>query len=165
MRSPPSRRRPGRTVSVGIFWARKGAAKLARDTTGNTSFWAAGIVRWIRHPAEGGGKPDPEFLPSPMSPSAPGKKQPHLYRWLSRLVREIFGNPFRPVAFSPECRTDTVVTLARQMYESRDFSARPILADALEDANCTEEAILAHCRGPGPHVRGCYVVDTILSMT
>jgi hypothetical protein len=47
------------------------------------------------------------------------------------------------------------------MYESRDFSAMPILADALEDAGCTDEAILTHCRGPGPHCRGCHVIDAI----
>ncbi len=52
------------------------------------------------------------------------------------LVRDIFGNPFRPVAFSPSWRTDTAVAVARQMYESRDFSAMPILADALQDAGC-----------------------------
>jgi hypothetical protein len=77
-------------------------------------------------------------------------------------LRDIFGNPFRPVAFSPEWRTDTAVTLARQMYESREFSAMPILADALQDAGCDSAEILDHCRGPGPHVRGCWVVDLVL---
>ena len=77
-------------------------------------------------------------------------------------VRDIFGNPFRPVAFSPEWRTDTTVSLARTMYESRDFSAMPILADALQDAGCDSAEILDHCRGPGPHVRGCWVVDLVL---
>lgn len=47
------------------------------------------------------------------------------------LLRDIFGNPFRPVTFSPEWRTDTAITLARQMYDSREFSAMPFLADAL----------------------------------
>jgi hypothetical protein len=79
-----------------------------------------------------------------------------------RFLRDIFGNPFRPVAFSPAWRTDTAVTLARQMYESRDFSAMPILADALQDAGCDNEDILSHCRGDGPHVRGCWVVDLVL---
>jgi hypothetical protein len=78
------------------------------------------------------------------------------------LLRDIFGNPFRPVAFDPEWRTDTAVTLAHQMYESRDFGAMPILADALQDAGCEEADILDHCRGPGPHVRGCWVVDLVL---
>jgi hypothetical protein len=77
-------------------------------------------------------------------------------------MRDIFGNLFRPITFSPEWRTDTTVTLAHQMYESRDFSAMPILADALQDAGCDSPDILTHCRGPGPHVRGCWVVDLVL---
>ncbi len=81
---------------------------------------------------------------------------------LSPTYRDIFGNPFRPVAFAPEWRTDTAIFLARQMYESRDFSAMPILADALQDAGCDNDDILNHCRGPGPHVRGCWVVDLVL---
>jgi len=78
------------------------------------------------------------------------------------LLRDIFGNPFRPVAFSTSWRTDTAVTLARQMYDARDFSAMPILADALQDAGCDNTDVLDHCRGPGPHVRGCWVVDLVL---
>ncbi len=78
------------------------------------------------------------------------------------LLRDIFGNPFRPVAFSAEWRTDTAVSLARGMYESRDFSAMPILADALQDAGCDNADVLNHCRGEGIHVRGCWVVDLVL---
>jgi hypothetical protein len=74
-------------------------------------------------------------------------------------LRDIFGNPFRPAAFAPEWRTDTAVSLARQMYGSRDFGAMPILADALQDAECDNAEVLGHCRGPGPHVRGCWVMD------
>jgi hypothetical protein len=77
-------------------------------------------------------------------------------------LRDIFGNPFRPIMFSPSWRTDTALTLARQMYESRDFGAMPILADALQDAGCEDAVILGHCRGEGPHVRGCWVVDLVL---
>jgi hypothetical protein len=78
------------------------------------------------------------------------------------LVTDIFGNPFRPVTFSPAWRTDTALSLAAQMYEAREFSAMPILADALQDAGCDSAEILDHCRGPGPHVRGCWVVDRVL---
>jgi hypothetical protein len=78
------------------------------------------------------------------------------------VLRDIFGNPFRSVAFSPSCCTDIAVSLARQMYESRDFGAMPILADALQDAGCDNDDILDHCRGPGSHVRGCWVVDLVL---
>jgi hypothetical protein len=81
---------------------------------------------------------------------------------LANLLRDIFGNPFRPVTFSPSWRTDTAVSLARQMYDARDFSAMPILADALQDAGCDDDDILTHCRGPAPHVRGCWVCDLVL---
>jgi hypothetical protein len=80
----------------------------------------------------------------------------------ANLLRDIFGNPFRPATLDPAWRTPTVVALAGQMYESRDFTAMPILADALQDAGCDNEDVLDHCRGPGPHVRGCWVVDLVL---
>jgi len=78
------------------------------------------------------------------------------------LILCVLGNPFRPVSFSPAWQTSTAIALAGQMYESRDFSAMPILADALQDAGCDSDDILGHCRGPGPHVRGCWVVDLVL---
>jgi hypothetical protein len=81
----------------------------------------------------------------------------------SQLLRDVFGNPFRPVVFDPEWRTPTVMQLAQQMHESRDFSTMPILADALQDAGCTSAEILAHCRDESIiHVRGCWVIDLVL---
>lgn len=80
----------------------------------------------------------------------------------AKLLRDIFGNPFRPVTADPTWLSSTVVALARGMYDSRDFAAMPILADALQDAGCDNNDILDHCRGTGPHVRGCWVVDTVL---
>jgi hypothetical protein len=80
----------------------------------------------------------------------------------ARLIRDVFPNPARPVAIDPAWRTADAVALARGMYESRDFAAMPILADALQDAGCDDEQLLGHCRGPGPHVRGCWVVDLVL---
>jgi hypothetical protein len=81
----------------------------------------------------------------------------------SALLRDIFGNPFRPVAFSPAWRTDTAIALARQMYEAREFGAMPILADALQDAGCDNDDVLSHCRDANAtHVRGCWVVDLVL---
>jgi hypothetical protein len=77
------------------------------------------------------------------------------------LLRDIFGNPFRPVTADPNWLTSSVLALARQVYEARDFAPMPILADALQDAGCDNPDILAHCRGPGPHVRGCWVVDLL----
>jgi hypothetical protein len=81
------------------------------------------------------------------------------------LLREVVGNPFRPVTLDPAWRTSTVVAIARQVYESRDFSAMPILADALEDAGCQDRGVLAHCREAGEHARGCWVADLLLGKT
>jgi hypothetical protein len=78
------------------------------------------------------------------------------------LARCVLGNPFRPLTFDPAWRTDTARAMARQMYDAREFSAMPILADALQDAGCDDEAVLSHCRVPGPHVRGCCVVGCVL---
>jgi hypothetical protein len=78
------------------------------------------------------------------------------------LIRDICGSPFHPVTVDPEWFTPTVVSLARQMYDTRDFSQMPILADALQDAGCDNADVLDHCRGDGPHVRGCWVVDRVL---
>jgi hypothetical protein len=77
---------------------------------------------------------------------------------------EIVGRAGHPMAFLPEWRTTTTVQLAQQMYESRNYSTMPILADALQDASCDNEDILNHCReSSGVHVRGCWVLDLILS--
>ncbi|HEX4608720.1 MAG TPA: hypothetical protein VH092_11000 [Urbifossiella sp.] len=78
-----------------------------------------------------------------------------------RVLRDIFETAFRPVSFDPSWRTEAAA-LARGVYEGRAFDHLPILADALEDAGCADPAVLAHCRGGGPHVRGCWVVDLVL---
>jgi hypothetical protein len=78
------------------------------------------------------------------------------------MLRDIFGNPYRPVAFDPRWRTADAVGLARGIYEERAFERLPLLADALMDAGCGDEPVLAHCRSEGPHVRGCWVVDLVL---
>jgi hypothetical protein len=83
-------------------------------------------------------------------------------RWLLDCV---FGNPFRAVAIDAAWLTwhdGLLVSMARQMYDSRDFTGMPILADALEEAGCTDPDILAHCRSGGEHVRGCWVIDSLL---
>jgi hypothetical protein len=81
---------------------------------------------------------------------------------VSELIRDIFGNPFRPVAFDPRWRTADAVGLARGINEDRAFDRLPLLADALMDAGCADEQVLGHCRSDGPHVRGCWVVDLVL---
>ena len=84
------------------------------------------------------------------------------------LIRELFGNPFRPAALAPDWlrwNDGTVVKLARAIYNDRAFDRLPILADALEEAGCSDQDLLGHCRTGGEHVRGCWVVDTIIGKT
>ncbi len=78
------------------------------------------------------------------------------------ILRDIFGNPFRPVATNAAWLTPTAFAIAQTIYTDRAFDRLPILADALEDACCTDAAILDHLRGPGPHVRGCFALDLVL---
>jgi hypothetical protein len=82
------------------------------------------------------------------------------------LVRDIFGNPFRPQPSIDSSwlswNDGTVGKLAQAIYDDRAFDHLPILADALEEAGCTDEDILNHCRQPGEHVRGCWVIDLVL---
>jgi hypothetical protein len=85
------------------------------------------------------------------------------------IARDVFGNPFRPVAIDPTWRTLDVRTMARavsdassQLSGEMDLQSLAILADALEDASCTNQDILSHLRGSGPHVRFCWAVDLFL---
>lgn len=79
------------------------------------------------------------------------------------LLRDIFGNPFRAVTAEPSWLTPTVVSVATAIYDERAFDRLPVLADALEDAGCTNADLLHHCRQPGEHVRGCWCVDLVLN--
>jgi hypothetical protein len=85
------------------------------------------------------------------------------------LLRELFGNPFRPVTINPIWLTPAVTSLAQAAYQHRsepsgqlDPDRLAVLSDALEEAGCDDDDILSHLRGPGPHVRGCWAVDLTL---
>jgi hypothetical protein len=82
------------------------------------------------------------------------------------VLRDLFGPlPFHPVAVSPSAlawRAGTIPKLAQATYTHRAFDRLPELANALEQAGCTNADILGHCRQPGAHVRGCWVVDLLL---
>ena len=90
------------------------------------------------------------------------RTDPILVRHGPSLLRDVFGNPFRPATADPRRLTSTAVSLARSIYEDRAFDRMPILADALEEAGCDDADLLAHCRGGGPHARGCWAVDLLL---
>jgi hypothetical protein len=87
----------------------------------------------------------------------------------SDLVRDLLGNPFRPAAVDPAWQTPTVTALARAAYDERslpegtlDPHRLAVLADALEEAGCTDPEVLGHLRSPGPHFRGCWSLDLAL---
>ena len=81
------------------------------------------------------------------------------------LVREVIGNPFRPASIDPAWLTandHAAARIAEGIASARVFADLPILADALEDAGCTSRAVLDHCRTPGSHGVGCWVLDLLL---
>jgi hypothetical protein len=89
--------------------------------------------------------------------------------WQSDSLRDIIGNPFRPLTVSPAWQTPQVVALAQAAYDQRelpsgtlDAARLAVLADALEEVGCDQADLLGHLRGPGPHVRGCWAVDLLL---
>lgn len=84
--------------------------------------------------------------------------------WLrvAEFARDIFGNPSRPGTFDARWRSAVAIRLANGIYSDRAFDRLPILADALEDAGCDDTELLGHSRRPGPHVRGCWVLDLVL---
>jgi hypothetical protein len=78
------------------------------------------------------------------------------------LLCDIFGSPSQSVTVDPvwlQWSNGIVVKLAGAIHAERDFDLLPVLADTLEEAGCDNQDVLSHCRGPGPHVRGCWVVD------
>jgi hypothetical protein len=82
-----------------------------------------------------------------------------------QLLQCIAGNVFRPVSLAPAVlamQGGVVVRMATAIYNDRRWEDMPLLGDALEEAGCDDQTVLDHCRGSGPHARGCFVVDAIL---
>jgi hypothetical protein len=163
------------------------ADELAANAEGLRAAWAEGIeaaMHYYEAPDEVWALPrlvnvltllfrEPDgaarHLIVPLSLVHPGRPVPLLTPEETRnccwLLREVFGNRgglLTSPLWEETWLTDTAVTLAAHMYESREFGAMPILADALQDAGCDNQDVLGHCRGPGPHIRSCWVVDLVL---
>ena len=127
------------------------AARLACKGSGGQSSWYAALT-------------DPAIAArnaalSAMEGATSHESERHVQ---ADLLRDIFRNPFHEVTFDESWGTSDVVSMARSMYEVREFVAMPRMAYALQDAGCEDEGVLDHCRGTGPHVRGCFVVDLVL---
>jgi hypothetical protein len=133
-------------------WRLAHAAQLACAPSGMED--AAGeLLRWIAQPGHVRGFVD-------------GKQLDQEKRAQCACIRDIFGNPFRPRSSIHSSwitwNNRTIPQLAQAIYVDRAFDRLPILADALEEAGCTDADILGHCRSGGEHVRGCWVVDLVL---
>jgi hypothetical protein len=86
----------------------------------------------------------------------------------SALVRDVFGNPFRTAHLPPSVlagQDGAAVRLAGAIYDGRRFGELPILADALEEAGCTDAELLNHLRSPRVHVLGCWALDVVLGQS
>jgi hypothetical protein len=82
-----------------------------------------------------------------------------------KIIRDLFGNPIRAVRLNPAWLTwqnGTIPKIGLGIYKERRFESMPILADALEEAGCTDAEILNHCRQAIEHVRGCWLLDLVL---
>jgi hypothetical protein len=83
------------------------------------------------------------------------------------LLRCVFGNPFRQIILDPTWlawQNGLIPALARHIHDERRIDEMPVLGDALEDAGCDDEVILAHCRDGDAHIRGCWLLDSILGL-
>jgi hypothetical protein len=144
--------------------AQAGAAAAARESAGPARAAALAAV-WADLPDAR------ESVRAIAGPAGTASGEPRSVSRPARcgILRDIFGNPFRPVAINPACLTPQVVTLAQAAYEHRDLPSGhldparlAVLADALEEAGCADADLLGHLRGPGPHLRGCWALDLLL---
>lgn len=101
-----------------------------------------------------GGRPV-EYVVHPEVVHAESKAQ-------ATLLRDLCGNPFRPVCADPTWQMPEVISLAQATYRDHAFDRLPVLADALATAGCRDPDIISHCRVQEPHARGCWVLDLLL---
>jgi hypothetical protein len=152
--------------------ARKAAAlvpQVREKLRGTPTPRAANVARFLLHPSAA------EASQTAAIRASRAMAESGATTWIAEaqvqfeLLRDVFGNPFQPVTVSPAWQTAEVVALAQAAYEGRelpagtlDLARLAVLADALEEAGCTDADVLGHLRGEGPHVRGCWAVDLIL---
>jgi hypothetical protein len=152
--------REGRGDDFGDGWATAyHTLSFPACLSADSAFRTAAIAGWVDLPGYWSQDPGQE------EPAIYWEHRSSMYARQTNLLRCIFGNPFRPASINPDWLTwngGTVPRLVQVIYDERRFSDLPVLADALEEAGCTNADILDHCRRPGEHVRGCWVVDLLL---
>jgi hypothetical protein len=93
---------------------------------------------------------------------AEGRSVQETRRLAADWLRDVFGNPFYKVIPDITPVVPAVAWLAKTIYDSRSYARMAGLAEALERSGCTDAGLLAHCRGPGPHVLGCWALDQLV---
>jgi hypothetical protein len=98
-----------------------------------------------------------------------GQARKQIRRQVVVRLRDLMGDPSRRGTLAPECLTPAVLTLAKTAHAERaepsgelDPVRLTILADALEEAGCSDGEVLHHLRSGGTHVRGCWALDRVL---
>jgi hypothetical protein len=149
-----------KAVRVAADAARLAGSRVSPERfVGKVSYCSAGAVAWHRV------GPTQRASEAEVWAAAWTKAEAGEYLGQVGLLRDIFGNPFRPVALDPAWLAwngGTVRKLAQGIYDDRAFDQLPILADALDEASCSDMAILDHLRGAGPHCLGCWAVSLVL---
>jgi hypothetical protein len=156
--NPGAEVRAVRTARSLIEWRPRTMIRLARETAdaaAKSVFYATNDRDAVRH-----ARPADTIYVARVTYRAAQEAVAAETAAQAALLRDIFGNPFRPVDAEPWPRPD-VAYLAESIYDEHDFDRLPELADAVEDAGCTDADLLRHLRGPGPHVRGCWALDLL----
>ncbi|MCI0699994.1 MAG: hypothetical protein L0241_02790 [Planctomycetia bacterium] len=159
-----SRTRANRAASNALRLKQEGDEHADRSAGAkNKRLEESKAIEIVRRIEEGPNRTEEDEFEAEMKRAKAASKQ------LGRILREIVGNPFKAPRFEPAWRTENVVLLARGIFDDRAFDRMVILADALLDADCDEEAILRHCRSTElgvkeqpQHLRGCWVIELIL---
>jgi hypothetical protein len=170
--------------------AAAGAASLVRERDGDfvrgappqgSPEWNEAVVRrmlayavqsvasnWLSYSAGGPAMSVPAALSywaARQTPAAQGEVQQAEMRRMAGLLRDLFGNSFRPPpavdAAWAKANGGVVARMAQAIYDGHCFGDLPALADALQEAGCADAEVLGHCRG-GEHARGCWLVDRLL---
>jgi hypothetical protein len=152
-------------VSSASAWTAAGAAALSAAKEAGLAAAEKAVLR----PRAPGTPDDPGNNPWDNAWNAAEKVA---FAAQAALLRDVFGNPFHPIAISAAIlawNDRTIPKLAQAIYEERqlpsgrlDRARLAVLADALEEAGCDNEELIQHCRSAGPHVRGCWAVDLLL---
>jgi hypothetical protein len=144
-----------------------GAVRQATDST-SRSFAVSSVAQATAALAFGQFPPEAAF--SSITEDGTAFTRALAEGWQAQMVmlRDLLRNPFRPIPTGLSSLPASVLSVAQAAYHERlpSFELDPVrlcvLADALEDACCTDESMLSHLRSPGPHVRGCWALDLVL---